>query len=1129
MTLSPSRSFKNFADSPNGRPSSKCIPSTITFRTVFPMCFLLLFGASIYFYMRITSQASFNISLSPILELSTTNSPYFSRQWLQTQSKQLSQESDKYHPGISHKELMNMDPFSLSTGINVWDLYPPQLSCPDVMRIGKVGEGGKWVCGIQHLSTISDCVMYSFGISTDMSFEVEILLRTNCIIHAFDPTVGKLPYHNLRPELLRAMTPQQRARIRFHKTAMGTRSGSSQIHSFNEQFYDIMHRLGHSFVHLLKVDIEGGEWAVFNSLFHDPAHRAQAHRSSAVAHSSHSKTPSLPVGQLIIELHYHSMEAIEQFFSGAESFGLLPFSREINLQPCLGGGQPVAAEYSFLHVDNYFAPSHTTTTTVKTVSSLPVPYTQSWHTPIRAVIYFLTQRTRTSRMAGALQLLYENFWVDYPHYPIVIFHDDLRPVDERTLQAAVPNMKLRFVAITLELPETLRNSKVHIPERTLCAPGSSTLGYRHMCRFHATLVHTYMKQLGYAQYDYIMRLDDDSAVTFPIGYDIFRFMRENKKEYAFTNMVADEPACVVDLWEQSEVFYNSTIRDHRNHSSSALFPSWPRGVVFYNNFEISAMSLWESQTWRQYMQYIDELGGIYTLRWGDAPLHTIGVTMILDTAQIHAFTDIGYRHDPFIDQSPAGLPMPQMDPFVGPNVACHYYDKWMCFYTHGGQNITNNGTHNSSVSLAFNGSYSLDSLPHNQQLRQIHYINVTSTAYTSKKHTTDLQSTAAYSVGTDKSVLYTFAHGGREDLLARTLNSFYEHYLRLHSAPVVVFYSDRGGFREHRLRELLAQTSIFSLLVLQPVELTNTTGLFATSPCMSLDEELNSASLFLQSRTSALLKARGFQWLLRFGDDSQLTATVTYNLFERMHSEGKVYGYVTAMEHRAECMQGLWETARRLCGTVQQEKTVPKRRLRKSNSHRSAGSLAVGTPNDLVLSAAEECTDLFPTWPGNKVILTNFEVSHVSVWESPQCKRLFASIDGQSPEAHSGKPPPLWADSVVHTVCVVTSLQASQVAQLSDIPYRFSWDNVAKSDADPENRMTVHLAEAIGEYDRAFGAQRLGWLGGDVAASVALPNERDRLAAPTKMLWLFGDSIVGVSSADRSVLLFFITTYYSMR
>jgi len=66
--------------------------------------------------------------------------------------------------------------------------------------------------------------------------------------------------------------------------------------------------------------------------------------------------------------------------------------------------------------------------------------------------------------------------------------------------------------------------------------------------------------------------------------------------------------------------------------------------MFYNNFEISALSLWTSQQYQDYIDYIDLLGGIYYHRWGDAPIKTIAVTLFLRKEETHLFTNVSYKH-----------------------------------------------------------------------------------------------------------------------------------------------------------------------------------------------------------------------------------------------------------------------------------------------------------------------------------------------------------------------------------------------------------------------------------------------------------------------------------------------------
>lgn len=56
----------------------------------------------------------------------------------------------------------------------VWDFVPASYSCPyEMERIGRMGHGGKWVCGMLLYEAIpveKPCVIYSFGVQTETSF-----------------------------------------------------------------------------------------------------------------------------------------------------------------------------------------------------------------------------------------------------------------------------------------------------------------------------------------------------------------------------------------------------------------------------------------------------------------------------------------------------------------------------------------------------------------------------------------------------------------------------------------------------------------------------------------------------------------------------------------------------------------------------------------------------------------------------------------------------------------------------------------------------------------------------------------------------------------------------------------------
>jgi alpha 1,2-mannosyltransferase len=100
------------------------------------------------------------------------------------------------------------------------------------------------------------------------------------------------------------------------------------------------------------------------------------------------------------------------------------------------------------------------------------------------------------------------------------------------------------------------------------------------------------------------------------------------------------------LWEAVDAF----LVDNPSISRTQWYDKWRRTKIFYNNFEISATSIWTSTGYQQYVDYIDRRGGIYYVRWGDAPIKTIGITLFVDQNKTHLFKDIGYRHNVYTNK-----------------------------------------------------------------------------------------------------------------------------------------------------------------------------------------------------------------------------------------------------------------------------------------------------------------------------------------------------------------------------------------------------------------------------------------------------------------------------------------------
>ncbi|KAK3242070.1 hypothetical protein CYMTET_48214 [Cymbomonas tetramitiformis] len=499
-------------------------------------------------------------------------------------------------------ELWNRD-----GGVYLWDYFTPAYNCPNRERIGRLGDGGKWICDLPRLMQDGACTVFSFGARDDVSFELELASSTKCQIEVHDPTVGGLSSNAVD-------NPQ----LRFHKKAIAADRTTSPF-LVSGSLGDAMALLGVSFIDVLKVDVEGSEWEVFESLLADPS-------------------KDFPVGQLLIELHLDDgmeLRQVVDFFSRLEQRGFRIFMNEVNLAPTFTHRKPIAIEYSLIHPMQWR--NRAVLRSVVAGSIQPAPQVPK----VSACIYFLTHSSRQDQMTQILKELYAHFTKTYP-YPVVVFHDDFSEAQISALRAAVPLQELYFETVQFAPPSWLDPKS--IPERTKCPP--DFLGYRFMCRFHSQEVH---QRLG-TKYEYHWRLDDDSRIRSQVSYDIFEMMRFHGKKYGFVNAVFDNPPCVENLWPLTREFLE------QNQIQPTFFHEYPEGWVFYNNFEVSHRSIWSSDTYKRFMGAVDAANGIFLNRWGDAAIKSIGVSLVVDPAEVHRFDDFPYYHAPFADQASSGLP-----------------------------------------------------------------------------------------------------------------------------------------------------------------------------------------------------------------------------------------------------------------------------------------------------------------------------------------------------------------------------------------------------------------------------------------------------------------------------------------
>jgi len=128
------------------------------------------------------------------------------------------------------------------------------------------GQGDKNIVGLMSLAKGRQCVVYGMGIADDSGFE-ETMQNLGCETHAFDCTVDP------------ASTVVNGKPFKFHHWCIGEKKNnalnpdlakSTYVHSNVSELQfkslkETMQELGHSYIDLLKFDIEGFEWKLFES------------------------------------------------------------------------------------------------------------------------------------------------------------------------------------------------------------------------------------------------------------------------------------------------------------------------------------------------------------------------------------------------------------------------------------------------------------------------------------------------------------------------------------------------------------------------------------------------------------------------------------------------------------------------------------------------------------------------------------------------------------------------------------------------------------------------------------------------------------------------------------------------
>ena len=268
----------------------------------------------------------------------------------------------------------------------------------------------------------------------------------------------------------------------------------------------------------------------------------------------------------------------------------------------------------------------------------------------RGVILMLTKEDGLERATETIKRFEKRFNKQFK-YPYLIMNNVPFSENFATRIASATENTIEFAVIppyAWKMPDFIDQTKMETGMNNLCkadrkVPYCDSVSYRKMCRFYSGPVFT-LPELD--KYDWFWRLDDDVTYLCDIQYDPFEFMYSKNIVYGFSLTQFEFLGTVPSLFGAVAEYasktptWNEPWLDKLKKGSENIY----NGCHFWTNMEMGSLKFFRSEPYQSYFKFLDETGGFFYERWGDAPVRTLGLAALVDRNRVHYFDDIYYIH-----------------------------------------------------------------------------------------------------------------------------------------------------------------------------------------------------------------------------------------------------------------------------------------------------------------------------------------------------------------------------------------------------------------------------------------------------------------------------------------------------
>ena len=286
------------------------------------------------------------------------------------------------------------------------------------------------------------------------------------------------------------------------------------------------------------------------------------------------------------------------------------------------------------------------------------------------MITYLAQDRHSSYGRDSLTMLRRSVTLLFEHYnrkakdDMLFFHTGLNASVQASVLELCRESRARFLLLA---SHHFRTPPGTPPASKWKQTTQYSAGYRHMIRFYTLGIWEVVRDEGY---EYVMRMDEDSLLWSPIGYNLFQFVASRNIEYAyrltawehgfhgfsgdyffrFPRMLAAKGI----LPESSGWLLDSCVPGRRN-IGNFTFKNCGEPWGVYNNFFISKVSFWFRPDVRRFLVAINESNLVYTLRFNDILWHSTAIKVFMRSDRVFLFQDWAYEHITFRDVVHGGL------------------------------------------------------------------------------------------------------------------------------------------------------------------------------------------------------------------------------------------------------------------------------------------------------------------------------------------------------------------------------------------------------------------------------------------------------------------------------------------